>query len=184
MARQKRCLCSIPGEERQYMEVNHWVHFNDVRCNIQPDLLITDDVLIFRDYSAIVHLSVITATIPRINSFLADVQTRRAGLALTARDYENYMSSKSGSNGASKGSKGRHSNPLSSPLQSYGCDTQTRITSNGRGNRGDEIELDVRDNIETGSQSSLQRNAVYQKTEFNWTEEYTNPQSSELHRPL
>ena len=118
------------------------------------------------------HLSVITATIPRINSFLADVQTRRAGLTLTHRDYENYKSSKGGShNGTKLNSSG---NRHSSPLDAFRRDPQIERTTKVQGQQGEEIELDTRDNIETGSQSSLHRNAVYQKTEFNWTEEYTN----------
>ena len=38
----------------------------------------------------------------------------------------------------------------------------------------DAIEMiDIKDGVETSSQSSLRGNAVYQKTEFRWEEEYT-----------
>ena len=136
---------------------------------------------------SIVHLSVITATIPRINSFIADVQTRKAGLALTEREYENYKSSKdskndsknrshnrskNGSNGGSKNWSRNRSPGPSNVMLSFRRDPQMQTTHEFNGTRGDEIEMDVRDNIETGSQSSLQRNAVYQKTEFRWEEEY------------
>ncbi|KAK4546656.1 hypothetical protein LTR36_001874 [Oleoguttula mirabilis] len=118
-----------------------------------------------------IHMSVITATIPRINTFITDIQTKQSGLAITQRDYEHYKSSKSGSNNGSrnKSPSGR------TVLDSFRPDTHVqRRNEFGHGSRsGNEIEMDVRDPVETGSQSSLQRNAVYQKTEFRWEEEYT-----------
>lgn len=152
-----------------------------------------------------VHLSIITATIPRINTFLADMQTKQAGLALTQRDYDHWKSSNSNSANHSRNwdsnkrsSKGPLSS-LTSPRKSTFQDptasfTGSRHNDNGmlssfrpdrqaqlrndcsrapQDGNGDEIEMDVRDNVETSSQSSLQRNAVYQKTEFRWEEEYT-----------
>ncbi|RMY26093.1 hypothetical protein D0867_00278 [Hortaea werneckii] len=154
---------------------------------------------------AVIHLSIITATVPRINTFLADMQTKQAGLALTQRDYDHWKSSNSNSannsrnwNSNKRSSKGPLSS-LTSPRKSTFQDptasfTGSRHNDNGmlssfrpdrqaqlrndcsrapQDGNGDEIEMDVRDNVETSSQSSLQRNAVYQKTEFRWEEEYT-----------
>ena len=110
---------------------------------------------------SIVHLSIITATIPRINSFIADVQTRQAGLALTQRDYESYV--KSGDHSASKDgsrnwSRGKKTDSRG-VLSSFRPDATAEQHNTARG--GDEIEMDVRDNIETSSQSSLQRYVVF-----------------------
>lgn len=131
---------------------------------------------------SIVHMSVITATIPRINSFIADMQTRRAGLALTQRDYESYKHSKSGSKSGSGNRSQNRSGKFSrskSPepagvLDSFRPD-RSGIRNDFSQNKAppDEIELDNRDQVETGSQSSLRGNAVYWKTEFRWEEEYT-----------
>ncbi|KAK5127956.1 hypothetical protein LTR85_005073 [Meristemomyces frigidus] len=128
-----------------------------------------------------IHLSVITATIPRINTFIADIQTNQSGLAITRRDYEHYKSSKSGSNNGS-----RNKSPSGKAvLDSFRPDPVIQRRNDfGQGSRsGEEIEMDVRDPVETGSQSSLQRNAVYQKTEFRWEEEYTgtSPPEREVH---
>lgn len=158
----------------------------------------------------VVHLSTLTATVPRINTFLADMQTKQAGLALTQRDYDHWKSSKSNSQNHSNnwGSNKRSSKdplssyPATSPsskgamasftgsrhndngmLSSFRPDRQIQLNNDfSSGSKGgDEIELDVRDPVETSSQSSLQRNAVYQKTEFRWEEEYTgtSPPSSD-----
>ncbi|KAK3048173.1 hypothetical protein LTR09_010512 [Extremus antarcticus] len=123
---------------------------------------------------SVVHLSCITATIPRINCFIADVQTRQAGLALTQKDYDSYVKSgdhngSSGGGGSKNWSRGKK-NDARSVLGSFRPDAPNEQHNDTRG--GDEIEMDVRDNVETGSQSSLQRNVVYQKTEFQWQEEY------------
>ncbi|KAK4553244.1 hypothetical protein LTR86_009774 [Recurvomyces mirabilis] len=150
----------------------------------------------------VVHLSVITATIPRINSFVADVQTKKAGLAFTQRDYELYQSaSKSGSqnlsnnrsNNRSPGPSNNRSHIRSAAEVLHGMNSsfrpdrqvEMRNQFHGGGGRrsdsgGDAIEMDVRDAVETSSQSSLKKNAVYHKTEFTWEEEYTG--SSKDHR--
>ncbi len=109
--------------------------------------------------SSVVHLSCITATIPRINCFIADVQTRQAGLALTQKDYDSYVKSgdhngSSGGGGSKNWSRGKK-NDARSVLGSFRPDAPNEQHNDTRG--GDEIEMDVRDNVETGSQSSLQR---------------------------
>ncbi|KAK5699246.1 hypothetical protein LTR17_023413 [Elasticomyces elasticus] len=141
-------------------------------------------------YICVVHLSVITATIPRINSFISDMQTKKVGLAFTRRDYENYKSgSKSGSNNASgNGSKNwsrsrSPANVLQGLQDSFRPDQQTRRTNkisvrDGSSDATDVIEMDDRNEMETSSQSSLKANAVYQKTEFRWEEEYTGSSAS------
>lgn len=111
-----------------------------------------------------VHLSIITATIPRINSFIADVQTRQAGLALTQKDYDSYVHGKSGGgsnnqrskDGSKNWSRKDNNSRNNGVLSSFRPDNTAEQRNECRG-QGDEIELDVRDNIETGSQSSLSR---------------------------
>lgn len=131
---------------------------------------------------SVIHLSVITATIPRINSFIADMQTRRAGIALTHRDYESYKHSKSGSKNGSgnrsqvrsgKWSRSKSPDPIG-VLDSLRPDRSNNIRNEFSHSKApaEEIELDNRDHVETGSQSSLRGNAVYWKTEFRWEEEY------------
>jgi len=150
---------------------------------------------------AVVHLSVITATIPRINSFIADMQTRRAGLALTQRDYESYKHSKSGSKNDSKNRSGNRSgNRSQNRSGKYNLESRSKSPDAGgvlnsfrpeqipglsRGSKGspEEIELDNRDAVETSSQSSLRGNAVYWKTEFRWEEEYSAEGSQSSGRP-
>lgn len=137
--------------------------------------------LLTRRRRAIIHLSVITATIPRINSFIADMQTRRAGLALTHRDYESYKQSKSGSKNGSGNRSGNRSRNRSgkwdrskSPepvgmLNSFRPDPKQNLRNDFTNPKvPEEIEMDNRDQVETGSQSSLRGNAVYWKTEFRW----------------
>ena len=143
-------------------------------------------------HSSIMHLSVLTATVPRINTFVADIGLKSSGLALTHRDYEQYRSSKSGSGSGSRGS--RHNNNWGSRskspsgkhgmLNSFRPDPPQQQTNEiGQGSRRnsrDDIEMDVRDTVETGSRSSLHRNAVYQNavyqtTEFTWEEEFVRP---------
>lgn len=129
---------------------------------------------------SIVHLSVITATIPRINSFIADMQTRRAGLALTQRDYESYKHSKSGSKSNSGNRSGNRSGKWSRSKSPEPAGVLDSFRPDRSGIKNDftqkapteEIELDNRDQVETSSQSSLKGNAVYWKTEFRWEEEY------------
>lgn len=135
---------------------------------------------------SVTHLSVITATIPQINSFIADMQTRRAGIALTQRDYESYKQSKSGSKNDSRNRSQNRSGKWSrskSPeptgvMDSLRPDRSNVIRNEFSHGKGpiDEIELDNRDQVETGSQSSLRGNAVYWKTEFRWEEEYNTAQ--------
>lgn len=69
-------------------------------------------------------------------------------------------------------------------LHSLRPDQQVKRTNNFRNppasdGTADAIEMDVRDPVETGSQSSLRGNAVYQKTEFRWEEEYIGPSAKE-----
>ncbi|KAK5173709.1 uncharacterized protein LTR77_002390 [Saxophila tyrrhenica] len=149
-----------------HLRVNHPFHSNDDTWT---------EVTYWTITISIVHLSIITATIPRINSFIADIQTRQAGLALTRSGYDSYV--KSGSNGhASKDGGSRNwtrskKQDSRGVLHSFRPDATAEQHNNCTG-RGDEIEMDVRDNVETGSQSSLNRNVVYQKTDFHWEEEY------------
>lgn len=134
---------------------------------------------------SIIHLSVITATIPRINAFIAEVQTRGAGLAMTQRAYESYKQSQSGGKGDSglrpglrsatvggdRSGKWNRSRKREAPgmLDSLRPDQQADLSNNFGGNKAtEEIELDNRDQVETSSQSSLRGNAVYTKTEFRW----------------
>ncbi|KAK3065636.1 hypothetical protein LTR53_018198, partial [Teratosphaeriaceae sp. CCFEE 6253] len=115
----------------------------------------------------IVHLSIITATIPRINSFIVDFQTKKAGLAFTRRDYENHKSgSKSGGghsqNLSGSGSKNwsRSRSPANALQASFRPDDQVRRTNKFGGSDGtsDAIEMDDRAELETSSQSSLKAN--------------------------
>ncbi|TKA64344.1 hypothetical protein B0A55_09545 [Friedmanniomyces simplex] len=141
-------------------------------------------------YICIVHLSVITATIPRINSFISDMQTKNAGLALTRRDYENFKSGSKSGGGSNNHSGNRNSknwsrsrSPATALQDSFRPDYQVKRTNkvsvrDGSSDATDTIEMDVRDELETSSQSSLKANAVYQKTEFTWHEEYTKPSAS------
>lgn len=134
--------------------------FGLLRCKLNTRRYSCFDILTI--YRSVVHLSIITATIPRINSFIADVQTRQAGLALTQKDYDSYVHGKSGGShqrskdGSKNWSRKDNNSRSGGVLSSFRPDNTVEQRNECRG-RGDEIELDVRDNIETGSQSSLSR---------------------------
>jgi hypothetical protein len=148
-------------------------------------------------HSVVVHLSTFHATLPRINSFIVDFSTGQIDLRVAERDIELMENSKSGnSNNRSgnfkskpfKGSSNKNSQVQTSQLgESKGKGKvapreqwSTERTSSEElqtvcaGKR--RSEFDSRDFSgdadETGSQSSLSRNAVYQTVEFRWEEEY------------
>lgn len=153
-------------------------------------------------HSVVVHLSTFHATLPRINSFIVDFSTGQIDLRVADRDIELMENSKSGNSNNRSGnfknqpfnsSQTKSSQTKKSQIQNsqYGESkgksraapreqwTSERTSSEDlqtvcAGKR--RSEFDSRDFSgdadETGSQSSLSRNAVYQTVEFRWEEEY------------
>jgi hypothetical protein len=150
----------------------------------------------------VVHVSTFHATLPRINSFIVDFSTGQIDLRVADRDIELMENSKSGNshnrsgnfkNQPFNGSQNMDSQTKKSQVQNSNFgeskgkgraapreqwtaertsseDLQTVCAGKRRS------EFDSRDFSgdadETGSQSSLSRNAVYQTVEFRWEEEY------------
>jgi hypothetical protein len=147
----------------------------------------------------VVHLSTFHATLPRINSLIVDFSTGQIDLRVADRDIELMDNSRSGNskdrsgtfkNIQLQGSQNQNSGIRSpkfkekekaaapSPTKWHGDresseDVQTTVCFGKR-----ESDMGSRDfggsgdADETGSQSSLSRNAVYQTVEFRWEEEY------------
>ena len=152
-------------------------------------------------HSVVVHLSSFHATLPRINSFIVDFSTGQIDLRVADRDIELMENSKSG-NSHNRSGNFKNSPFSSSHKKSQIKNSQARNSqlgeSKGKGRAApreqwttertssEELqtvcagkrrsEFDSRDFSgdadETGSQSSLSRNAVYQTVEFRWEEEY------------
>jgi hypothetical protein len=150
-------------------------------------------------HSVVVHLSTFHATLPRINSFIVDFSTGQIDLRVADRDIELMENSKSGN---SQNRSGNFKSPPLNGSQVKNSQTknsqlgESKSKGKGRaavrnqwpGERTSSEELqtvcagkrrsdfDSRDFSgdadETGSQSSLSRNAVYQTVEFRWEEEY------------
>ena len=144
-----------------------------------------------------VHLSTFHATLPRINSFIVDFSTGQIDLRVADRDIELMENSKSGNsntrsgnfkNQSFNGSQNKKSQIQNSQFgESKGKSRATpREQWSAERTSSEELqtvcagkrrsEFDSRDFSgdadETGSQSSLSRNAVYQTVEFRWEEEY------------
>jgi hypothetical protein len=145
-------------------------------------------------FSVVVHLSVFHATLPRINSFIVDFSTGQIDLRVADRDIElmelkSPQQSKNNSQiqnsqissfkGKGKAAKSRDQWPAertSSEELRTTCYTKRESDLNSRDYTGDADE--------TGSQSSLSRNAVYQTVEFRWEEEYEAGKSKPREIPL
>jgi hypothetical protein len=147
--------------------------------------------------SVVVHLSAFHATLPRINSFIVDFSTGQIDLRVADRDIELMENSKSGNSKERSGTFRTAQHTGSQIKNSQVRNSQLR-ESKGKGRvasrnqwqaertSSDELQtvcaakrrsdIDSRDfggdADETGSQSSLSRNAVYQTVEFRWEEEY------------
>lgn len=144
-----------------------------------------------------VHLSAFHATLPRINSFIVDFSTGQIDLRVADRDIELMENSKSGNskdrsgtfkNSQFKSSHNRNSQTLNSQLGDSKGKGKAASRQQWPAERTSSEELqtvccskresDINsrdfggDADETGSQSSLSRNAVYQTVEFRWEEEY------------
>ena len=149
-----------------------------------------------------VHLSTFHATLPRINSFIVDFSTGQIDLRVAERDIELMENSKSGNshnrsgnfksqplngshkkNSQAKSPKGQNSQlgqskgkVRAAPREQWSAErtSSEELQTVCAGKR--RSEFDSRDFSgdadETGSQSSLSRNAVYQTVEFRWEEEY------------
>jgi len=152
--------------------------------------------------SVVVHLSTFHATLPRINSFIVDFSTGQIDLRVADRDIELMENSKSGNSnnrsGNFKSSKFNGSQSKNSQIKKSQAQNSQLGESKGKSRAApreqwtaertssEELqtvcagkrrsEFDSRDFSgdadETGSQSSLSRNAVYQTVEFRWEEEY------------
>jgi hypothetical protein len=150
----------------------------------------------------VVHLSAFHATLPRINSFIVDFSTGQIDLRVADRDIELMENSKSGNSkdrsGLFKTTPFKGSQMRNSQIKHSQVQNSQLGESKGKGRaasrnqwlaeRTSSEELQTvcaakrRSNIdsrdfggdadETGSQSSLSRNAVYQTVEFRWEEEY------------
>lgn len=138
--------------------------------------------------SVVVHLSVITSTLPRINSFIADVQTGQIGLRITSRDIElmdksrSGQLSNSGNNSQNQSKQMTGDKHISLRPDRRAQNTQANQIYSKTREHSDDISPDhARDGIETSSQSSLNRNAVWQTTEFRWEEERLPGPSSRGH---
>ncbi|GAB7358022.1 hypothetical protein MBLNU230_g0187t1 [Neophaeotheca triangularis] len=136
----------------------------------------------------VVHLSVITSTLPRINSFIADVQTGQIGLRITSRDIElmdksrSGQLSNSGNNSQNQSKQMTGDKHISLRPDRRAQNTQANQIYSKTREHSDDISPDhARDGIETSSQSSLNRNAVWQTTEFRWEEERLPGPSSRGH---
>jgi len=160
------------------------------------------NLLLTQDYSVVVHLSTFHATLPRINSLIVDFSTGQIDLRVADRDIELLDNSRSGNskdrsgtfkdihlNGGSSQNQKQDSQALRSPKVK---DNNKAVSPNPNKWHGDresseevqtvcfgkrESDINSRDfgggdADETGSQSSLSRNAVYQTVEFRWEEEY------------
>lgn len=146
-------------------------------------------------HSVVVHLSTFHATLPRINSLIVDFSTGQIDLRVAERDIELMDNSRSG--GASKDRSGtfkdlqnvKGSQNQDSQIRSPKLKEKVASPKKWRGERESTEELQTvccgkresdmgsrdfsgGDADETGSQSSLSRNAVYQTVEFRWEEEY------------
>lgn len=149
-----------------------------------------------------VHLSAFHATLPRINSFIVDFSTGQIDLRVADRDIELMENSKSGNSkdrsgnfknkpfkdsqvkssqtknsqvensqfGEPKG-KGRAATRNQWPAQRTSSEEMQTVCAGKRRSDFDSRDFSG-DADETGSQSSLSRNAVYQTVEFRWEEEY------------
>jgi hypothetical protein len=150
----------------------------------------------------VVHLSTFHATLPRINSFIVDFSTGQIDLRVADRDIELMENSKSGNSkdrsgnfkskpfkgsqakssqtrnsqiqhsqlGESKG-KGRTVKRTEWPAERTSSEELQTVCAGKRRSEFDSRDFSG-DADETGSQSSLSRNAVYQTVEFRWEEEY------------
>jgi hypothetical protein len=148
-------------------------------------------------HSVVVHLSAFHATLPRINSLISDFSSGQIDLRVADRDIELMETSRSGnSKDRSKifkssqftSSQTKNSHARTSQLGSSRVKAKAGSQIRWPGERTSSEELrtecsskrkgDVNsrdyagDADETGSQSSLSRNAVYQTVEFKWEEEY------------
>jgi hypothetical protein len=153
--------------------------------------------LLTRTHSVVVHLSVFHATLPRINSLIVDFSTGQIDLRLADRDIELMDNSRSGNSKDRSGNfkniklndsqnqnsgirspkfKEKEKMPSPTPTKWHADresseDVQTTVCFGKR--ESDMASRDFSgDADETGSQSSLSRNAVYQTVEFRWEEEY------------
>ena len=150
-------------------------------------------------HSVVVHLSAFHATLPRINSFIVDFSTGQIDLRVADRDIELMENSKSGNSnnrsgnfktpplngsqaensqvqksqpGESKGKgKGRAAARQQWPAERTSSEDLQTVCAGKRRSDFDSRDFSG-DADETGSQSSLSRNAVYQTVEFRWEEEY------------
>lgn len=149
-----------------------------------------------------VHLSAFHATLPRINSFIVDFSTGQIDLRVADRDIELMENSKSGNskdrsgtfkNVPLKGSQSKNSQIKNSqihnsqlgeskgkskvakraewPAERTSSEELQTVCAGKRRSDTDSRDFGG-DADETGSQSSLSRNAVYQTVEFRWEEEY------------
>jgi hypothetical protein len=141
----------------------------------------------------VVHLSTFHATLPRINSLIVDFSTGQIDLRVADRDIELMDNSRSGNSkdrsGTFKDMQVKGSQNQDSQIRSPKSKEKAAVSPNKwRGERESTEELQTvccgkresdmnsrdfgGDADETGSQSSLSRNAVYQTVEFRWEEEY------------
>jgi hypothetical protein len=148
-------------------------------------------------HSVVVHLSTFHATLPRINSLIVDFSTGQIDLRVADRDIELMDNSKSGGNSndrsgtfkdiQAKGPQHQHrDSQIRSPRLNKEKSAAPNKWAGGERESTEELQtvcygkresdLNSRDFSgdadETGSQSSLSRNAVYQTVEFRWEEEH------------
>jgi hypothetical protein len=133
----------------------------------------------------VVHLSTFHATLPRINSLIVDFSTGQIDLRVADRDIELMDNSRSGNSkdrsGTFKDVQVKGSQNQDSQIRSPKMKEKVASPNKWREERESTEELQTvccgkrdfgGDADETGSQSSLSRNAVYQTVEFRWEEEY------------
>ena len=182
---------NVGKDDQTWAQVTPWV-FN---MYANPPSSLQTMVANPKSHSVVVHLSTFHATLPRINSLIVDFSTGQIDLRVAERDIELMDNSRSGGN--SKDRSGtfkdlqnvKGSQNQDSQIRSPKLKEKVASPKKWRGERESTEELQTvccgkresdmgsrdfsgGDADETGSQSSLSRNAVYQTVEFRWEEEY------------
>lgn len=148
--------------------------------------------MLIKIHSVVIHLSTFHATLPRINSLIVDFSTGQIDLRVADRDIELMDNSRSGNSkdrsGNFKNVQFKGSQNQDSQIRSPKLKEKVASPTKWHADRESTEELQTvccgkresdmasrdfgADADETGSQSSLSRNAVYQTVEFRWEEEY------------